>query len=152
MTAFSLRPMGAADGAFPYQVYASTRLEEMALVDWPPEQKEAFLRMQYDLRDRQYRAAYPEAVTEVILCGDFPAGAMITETRADAILLIDIALLPEFRGCGIGAAILRDLQKVGKKVSLHVLRNNPAGHLYSRLGFVTVAEDSMYLTMEWTPQ
>ncbi len=144
--------MRATDGAFPYQAYASTRLEEMALVDWSPERKEAFLRMQFDLRARQYRAAYPEALTEMILCGELPAGVMITVKKADEILLVDIALLPEFRGAGIGAAILGDLQKEGKKITLHVLRNNPAARLYSRLDFVTVAEDSMYLTMEWTPR
>ncbi|MBN2387243.1 MAG: GNAT family N-acetyltransferase [Anaerolineales bacterium] len=152
MTAFSLRPLPAADGAFPYQVYASTRLEEMSLVDWPPEQKEAFLSMQFNLRARQYQAAYPGALTEMILCGELPAGAMITLKKADEILLVDMALLPEFRGSGIGTAVLRDLQKEGKKITLHVLRHNPADRLYSRLGFRIVAEDSMYLTMEWTPR
>jgi ribosomal protein S18 acetylase RimI-like enzyme len=152
MAAFSLRPMQPADQAFSYQVYASTRLEEMALVDWLPEQKATFLHMQYDLRERQYQAAYPDAVTVMILCDNVPAGAMITVQTADAVCLVDIAILPEYRRLGIGTAILRDLQKEGKKIVLHVLRQNPAARWYSRLGFVAVAEDAMYQRMEWNPR
>jgi GNAT superfamily N-acetyltransferase len=149
---FSLRPMQATDHAFTYQVFASTRLDEMAQVDWPPEQKDVFLHMQFELRERQYCSAYPEAVRDVILCDDVPAGSMITLRTAEATLLVDISLLPDFRHSGIGTAILRNLQAEGKKVILHVLRHNPAVHLYSRMGFVSVAEDSMYLRMEWNPQ
>jgi ribosomal protein S18 acetylase RimI-like enzyme len=146
------RPVLPQDDDFIYKVYASTRAEELALVPWTEEQKDAFVRMQFELRERQYRAEYPEAVTEMILCDGIPAGTMITLKMADAIRLVDIALLPHFRGAGIGATILRRLHKEGKKISLHVLKQNPAMHLYSRLGFVSVNEDSMYLQMEWSPQ
>jgi len=152
MTGFSLEPAQASDRAFSFQVYASTRQEELALTEWLPEQKEAFLNMQFELRDRQYREIYPNSQTEIILCEGVPAGAMITEQGTNDILLVDIALLPEFRGRGIGAEILRKLQSNGKKIILHVLKQNPAVHLYTRLGFVSVNEDSMYLTMEWTPR
>ena len=144
--------MQAADRDFSYRVYADTRREELAVLDWPPEQKEAFLRMQFDLRERQYRAEYPDAVREMILCDDVPAGSMIILKTADAIRLVDIALLEEFRRSGIGAAILREMQKEGKKIVLHVLNQNPAVRLYSRLGFISVAEDAMYRRMEWNPR
>jgi ribosomal protein S18 acetylase RimI-like enzyme len=145
------RPFLSVDDAFSYQVYASTRTEEMKLVEWSPEKKEAFIRMQFDLRQRQYRAEYPDAVTEIILCDDVPAGLMTTSRTVDAILLVDIALLMHFRRAGIGNFVLHNLQKEGKKITLHVLKQNPAIHLYSRLGFVSVSEDSMYLRMEWLP-
>lgn len=146
------RPLLSTEETFSYQVYASTRADEMALIPWPEAQKEAFVRMQFRLRQQQYRAEYPEALTEVILYGDVPAGTMITSKTADAILLIDIALLAHFRGAGIGATVLQALQGEGKKIILHVLKQNPARHLYSRLGFVVASEDSMYLRMEWNPQ
>jgi ribosomal protein S18 acetylase RimI-like enzyme len=152
MVEIAMRPLQETDQAFPYQVYASTRHEEMALVDWLPEQKEAFLRMQFDLRARQYQVAYPAAVTEMILCDNVPAGSMIILKTTDAIWLVDIALLPEFHRSGIGTTILRNLQKEGKKIVLQVLRQNPAAKLYSKLGFISVSEDSMYQRMEWNPQ
>ncbi len=143
------RPLLPTDEDLSYQVYASTRADEMALIPWPEAQKEAFVRMQFEMRQQQYRAEYPEALTEVILCEDAPAGTMTTLKTPDAILLIDIALLAHFRGAGIGTTILHDLQKERKKIILHVLKQNPAKHLYSRLGFVAAGEDSMYLRMEW---
>lgn len=152
LAAITTRPLLPTDQEFSYQVYASTRLEELALIPWPDVKKEAFVRMQFEIRDQQYRSEYPEALTEIILCNDVPAGTLITSQTADTLFLVDIALLPHFRGAGIGARILQDLQAQGKKVILHVLKDNPAQHLYSRLGFVTVAEDSMYLGMEWNPR
>jgi len=146
------RPLLPTDEAFFYQVYASTRADELTPVPWPEEQKDAFVRMQFELRQQQYRAEYPDAITEIILCDGIPSGTMITLETGGAILLVDIALLADFRGVGIGATILCNLQKQGKKIVLHVLKENPAMHLYSRLGFVSVAEDAMYLRMEWSPQ
>jgi ribosomal protein S18 acetylase RimI-like enzyme len=151
MDGFSLQPIQSAPPAFPYRVYASTREEELGLAEWPPEQKEAFLRMQFDLRDRQYRAAYPEARTELILCGGVPAGIVTTEQNTRELRLVDLALLPEFRGRGVGSDLLRGLQSAGKKIVLHVLKQNPAVSLYTRLGFTSTGEDAMYLAMEWIP-
>ena len=149
MADVTLRIATPEDRTFYFRVYASTRADEMTLVDWTPEQKEAFLRMQFELREQQYRAEYPDAITETIVYNDVPAGSMITQKTTDAIILVDIALLAEFRRSGTGTTILHNLQKEGKKIILHVLRQNPAAHLYSRLGFVSVAENAMYQRMEW---
>ena len=146
------RPLLPAYEAFVYQVYSSTRADEMALIPWTEAQKEAFVHMQFQMREQHYHAAYPEAVTQIILCNGVPAGTLITDRTAETIHLVDISLLASFRGIGLGTAILRNLQKEGKKITLHVLKQNPAVHLYSRLGFVTTGEDSMYLSMEWSPR
>ena len=51
-----------------------------------------------------------------------------------------ISLLPEFRGCGIGAKIMKKLFKVLRengynKTSLSVQKDNPAVRFYQRLGY-----------------
>lgn len=46
LTVPDIRLVPSLDEEFSYCVYATTRTEEMALVDWSTEQKEAFLRMQ----------------------------------------------------------------------------------------------------------
>src|SRR5512147_2508199 len=144
----STRPLLPTDEAFAYQVYASTRAGEMALIPWPEAQKEAFVRMQFRMREQHYQAAYPEAVTEIVLCNGVPAGTLITDRTTDATHLVDISLLANFRGAGLGTAILPSLQRECTKITLHVMKQDPAVHLYSRLGFVTTGEDSMYLSME----
>ena len=56
--------------------------------------------------------------------------------------LCNICLLPEYRGKGIGGALLRELiAGCGHRVvKLQVFQNNPAIHLYRRLGFQVTEE------------
>lgn len=43
-----LRPIEVGDEPFLYWVYVSTRWEELAVVPWTKEEKNDFLRMQFD--------------------------------------------------------------------------------------------------------
>ena len=65
---------------------------------------------------------------------------------------MDIALMPEHRGGGLGTRLLRELfaeaEASGRKVSIHVEIFNPARRLYERLGFIQAAERGVYLLME----
>ena len=69
------------------------------------------------------------------------------------IRIMDIALLPEHRGSGIGTQLLRELQdearSSGKSLTIHVERFNPALGLYQRLGFRQIEDKGVYLLMEW---
>jgi predicted GNAT family acetyltransferase len=68
---------------------------------------------------------------------------------------MDIALLPEFRGAGLGTALLADLfaeaTAAGKTLTIHVEEYNPARRLYERLGFRKIGEHGVHHLMEWTP-
>ncbi len=152
---YSLRPLVKADEAFSFAVYASTRAAEMELVDWPREQINAFLQMQFNAQHQHYHLQYPQARWQVIEVGAQAAGRLVSDdARDDLFLLMDIALLPEYRGRGIGTAILRDLlqaaDRAGKTVMLHVEPNNPALRLYQRLGFEISAQSGFYLEMKRT--
>jgi len=151
----TVRPVEAADEAFLYQVYASTREEELAVLDWDAAQKDAFLRMQFAAQHHHYREHYPDAAFQVILADDRPAGRLYVDRWPGEIRIVDIALLPQFRNSGIGTLLLQDLlaeaQLAGKPVSIHVERFNPARRLYERLGFLTIADEGVYLLMEWSP-
>jgi GNAT superfamily N-acetyltransferase len=150
-----LRPASAADRELLYRIYASTRAEELASVDWSPSDKEAFLRMQFEAQDRHYREHYAGAEFLVVLAGDEPAGRLYVERREDEIRIVDVALLEPYRGKGIGGALVRDLLdeagRSGKPVRIHVERLNPALRLYARLGFRQVADRGVYLLMERAP-
>jgi ribosomal protein S18 acetylase RimI-like enzyme len=64
---------------------------------------------------------------------------------------LTIAVLPSYRGQGIGTRLLTALLALAddayQTVSLSVSCDNPARHLYERLGFVTVARDADTVTM-----
>lgn len=64
---------------------------------------------------------------------------------------LSIALLPEYRGRGLGSALLQalleDASRDHEAVSLSVGKGNPAARLYRRLGFSVVMEDAANETM-----
>lgn len=151
----TLRPAGPSDRDFLLHVYASTREEELRPVDWSAEQKSAFVRMQFEAQDTDYRRNYAAASFDVIEVESEPAGRLYADRRCDEIRIVDITLLPEHRGRGIGTALIRGLlqeaAESGKRLSIHVEKHNPARRLYERLGFREVAEHGVYLLMEAMP-
>lgn len=153
--AHRLRPAGADDRDSLLRVYASTREEELRLVDWSDEQKAAFVRQQFEAQDAYYREHYEPATFDVIEVEGEPAGRLYVARWEEEIRIMDIALLPEHRGRGIGTALLRALldeaAEAGKRLSIHVELNNPARRLYERLGFAAVEERGVYVLMEARP-
>lgn len=151
----TLRPMGTQDMEFLYRVYAGTRAEEMALVPWSDGEKEAFLRMQFNAQHTHYQKHFPDASYQVVERAGQPVGRIYVDRRADEIRIIDIALLPEERGSGIGGALLREVleEAAGNElpVRIHVEKHNPALRLYHRLGFREIQDQEVYWLMEWTP-
>jgi ribosomal protein S18 acetylase RimI-like enzyme len=148
------RAVAPDDEELLYRIYASTRTEELAPVPWSAAQKEAFLRMQFRAQSLDYAANFPDAAFQVILVDGTPAGRLYVHRREDELRIVDIALLPEHRGAGIGGAILRGLlaeaAAAGKPARIHVERFNPALRLYERLGFRRIADEGIYFLMEWT--
>ena len=134
-------------------VYASTRTEEIAQAGWPPEMEQAFLKQQHEAQHAHYANVYPEAERLVIERAGERIGRLYLQEWEGNVRIVDIALLPAFRGGGVGEAIVRDIgedaRARGKKVSIHVEIFNPARRLYERLGFVPVEDKGVYQLMEW---
>jgi len=152
--AIAFRPIEPDDMVFLCEVYASTRLDELAVTGWSTAQVDAFLRMQFDAQHQHYQTHYPDASFQVILQEGHPIGRLYVAHWEYEIRLIDIAMLPAYRRAGIGTAILKDLlaaaAAAGKPVRIHVEKFNPALRLYNRLGFAAIADKGVYLFMEWT--
>jgi RimJ/RimL family protein N-acetyltransferase len=149
----TFRPVTDDDDAFLLGVYASTRAEEMAMVPWSDAEKEAFVQMQFQAQKIQYREHYPEASFQLILFDREPVGRLYVARLKDQIRIIDITLLPDHRGHGIGTPILRDLIKEaaesGKPVRIYVESFNRSRRLFERLGFVAIENDRIFSLMEW---
>jgi ribosomal protein S18 acetylase RimI-like enzyme len=147
----TLRPATAADRELLEAIYAGTREPELALVAWDDTAKRAFLAQQFDAQDKHYREHYPGATFDVIEADGVPAGRLYVHWGDADIRIMDIALLPEFRGRGIGTQLLRDLLEAGRtsgcSVSIHVERDNPAQRLYERLGFRAAGQHGIYTLM-----
>jgi len=149
-----LRPVTAEDEHFLFAVYASTRADELALLDWDEGQKAAFVQMQFTAQDRYYHEHYADAAFQIILNDGVPVGRLYVGRWPAEIRIVDIALLPEYRGGGVGTRLLRDLLSEagqdGKVVTIHVERFNPALGWYQRLGFKPIEDRGVYLLMRWS--
>jgi ribosomal protein S18 acetylase RimI-like enzyme len=151
----TLRPEGPEDEAFLFEVYRSTREDEMEAWGWDSAQQNAFLRMQFKAQQYSYETDDGQAESRIILLEDKTIGRLFVSRTDDAIQLTDIALLTEYRSKGIGTALIKTLieeaRRAGRTVRLHVLKNNRAARLYERLGFRTTGESGIHYQMEWTP-
>jgi ribosomal protein S18 acetylase RimI-like enzyme len=153
---YALRPETGEDIAFLMRLYASTREAELAPVPWTPEQKAAFLAQQFGAQRKYYYETIVGCRFEVLEHRGVPIGRLYLEDRPTRLHVVDIALLPERRGKGLGTAIIEALmaagQASGRGVGLMVETFNPALRLYRRLGFAEVEEHGVHLEMEWLPK
>ena len=153
--AVTRRPIHPDDEEFLYSVYAGTRTDELAVVDWDEARKTAFLKMQFSAQHKHYQEHFPDAAFEIVLLDGNPIGRLYVDRREDEIRLVDIALLPEYRNAGIGTSLLKELMAEAaaahRPVRIHVERFNRALRLYEQLGFTTIAEHGAYFLLEWAP-
>lgn len=142
-----LRRITPEDEPFLFEVYASTRAEEMMLVPWTEAQQQEFLRMQFLAQHNHYQSEYPNAEYQVISQGDCPIGRLYVDRRAEEIRILDVTLLPEYRNQGIGTPLIQALiaegADSGKPVSIYVDSLGRAGRLFERLGFSKVENNGI---------
>lgn len=151
----SLRAERVDDWEFVVALYASTRADELAPVPWPAQAKEDFLRSQCELQRDHYRRYYPGARYSIIERNGVPIGRHYVHETATEIRLMDIALVPEERGNGVGTPLVTKLLESaatrGLSVTLHVEPDNPAQRMYARLGFHLIEERGAYHFLGWDP-
>jgi len=149
----TLRDATAEDEGFLRQVYACTRAEEMALVPWTEEQREAFLRFQFDAQDSYYRSQFPEAAYQIILKDGAPVGRLYVYRNSTDMRILDITILPEHRAAGVRTSLIRDLQAEAEEsnqpLNIWVENFNRSQSLFKRLGFLIVQEEGYNNLLEY---
>lgn len=136
-----LRPAGPGDEDFLAELYATTHAGLFASAGLPDEQLAPLLAMQWRAQHAGHAHAHPAAVDSIVEVAGTPIGRVLVEWRPAEVHLVDIALLPDWTGRGIGSAVIRDLVERARSrdcaVVLSVARDNlGASALYRRLGFV----------------
>ena len=154
--AITRRDAIAEDDAFLREVYACVRAQELALVPWNDEQREAFLGMQFDAQHSHYHAQFPEASYEIILQESEPIGRFYVHRMEEEIKVLDLTILPPYRGQGIGTSLMQELMdegaRTGKAVRIWVEQFNRSQSLFRRLDFSTIQDDGYSYLMEWRPE
>ncbi|MCR9121895.1 MAG: GNAT family N-acetyltransferase [Phyllobacteriaceae bacterium] len=147
----TFRRITDADMGFLSALYAAGRAEEVAPLPWSAAEKAAFLAAQFEAQHTHYMAHYPDADWLIAERGGVPIGRLYLERWPSEIRVIDIALMPEARGQGLGRALMEDVIAIagadGLGVGIHVEKNNPAMRLYERLGFTPREDKGVYWLM-----
>lgn len=151
----TLRQETAEDEAFLRRLFIALRRGEFAPIGMGEAQLEALLGTQFQLQRTHFRMMFPDADWSIVEHKGVPIGRLYVGRTMAARVLVDISLLPEWSGRGIGAALidhmLAEARKAGRGVTLHVRPHNPARRLYLRKGFVETGSDGGDVTMAWRP-
>jgi ribosomal protein S18 acetylase RimI-like enzyme len=153
----TLRPGAAEDEPFLRRLILETVAGQLGASAWPEPMRSHLLGLQYTSRRQSHRVNYPEAASQVIQVDGADAGWVVVMTMPHEIQVVDIMVLPEMRGRGIGTVVIREIlataRELGKPVSLSVDPMNPSAiRLYERLGFRRTGGDEMQHFMECSPQ
>jgi len=109
----TLTPVVDFDEPFLLAIYASTRTDEMAVVSWSDEQKQAFLEMQLQAQHQYYRSLYPKASYDIIKLEEQSIGRLYVDRQRDKIKILDITVLPEYRDRGAGTKLIAEILQAG---------------------------------------
>jgi ribosomal protein S18 acetylase RimI-like enzyme len=149
--ALRLRPAHEGDRVFLHAVFESTRAHEFAQIGWSADHIAALLAEQFSMQDAYYRQHYRHARFDVIMLGETAVGRLYHDWSGGEARLIDIALLPAYRGAQIGTRLMRAFVAQAAErmlpAVLYVEMNNPVQRLYRRLGFEPAGENGVYLRM-----
>lgn len=153
----SYRPADPADNDFLLALFSESR-PELALIPEPA--RASLIRMQFGSQLSQYRASAPDAVDWILEVGPGPepVGRCYLRQGPTEHHLLDLAIRTEWRGRGIGSAVLEwlcaEAGRAGVPLRLSVWQaNEEALRLYRRHGFVAegdASDPAGYLRLRWT--
>lgn len=143
----------ADDEAFLFEVYLSSRGDDLTEMGWDAERVRSFLETQYAAQQRFLKANYPQGEDRIITLDTQPIGRIVVERNDQEIRVVDVALLPQYRNSGIGTYLIRELlteaARLGKPFRTQVIRSSAAIGLFERLGIVKIGETGSHYQMEW---
>jgi ribosomal protein S18 acetylase RimI-like enzyme len=143
----TLRSETGADEAFVQRLILETVAEELGATAWVEPVRSHLLAVQ--CAGRRHRTL---GFGKIIDVDGSDAGWVVVTALAHEVFLMEVMVLPELRGKGIGTAviggILAEASAAGKPVRLNVnVTNQGAIRLYQRLGFRKIGGDAVQQLM-----
>ncbi len=149
----TLRPVTDGDREFLLRVYEASRETELSAVQWDKSLKRAFLEHQFEAQNAHYRKHYAGATFDIILYGGEPCGRLLVHRGESQFAIMDLTVLPEFRGRGIGSELVRrvvgEAGDLGRSVRVFLEIFNPHQAFFQKRGFSVVEDDGVSRRYEW---
>jgi RimJ/RimL family protein N-acetyltransferase len=159
----TLRREHDQDGDFLYRLFRSHAFSAFGPLPVDDAMKESLVRMQFASRAATYRSQYPEALFAILERDGIPFGRVVVDepllgsprgSPGGAACIVDLELLAESCGSGIGSAVMTSLVRwLGERceaVRCTVLVGNEASlRMCRRAGFLPVADHPPHVELEW---
>jgi GNAT superfamily N-acetyltransferase len=149
------RPSVTEDSAFMLELYASTSKEVLDDLGWSIGGNRTFVIMQAQTEEWNRARQYPGMDRLTICVDEMPVGRLLVSLRNNILHLVDLSLLPRFRGLGIGTQlmgeILGEARNARVPVKVRVLKNSGSVRFAERLGFATPTDLGQYVELTWMP-
>ena len=148
-----LRKVSAADEGFVGTLFKAVRAEQFEAANLPAALLDTLLEQQLRAQTAGYAERHPDAATLIVIHGDVPVGRLIVQMERQSWRIVDIALLPDAQGRGIGSDLIEAVAEAAasaaaREVGLSVRTSNIAARrLYARLGFTETGDDGAHVAM-----
>ena len=152
-----LRTSVDTDAAFLFDLFRATRSGILRLGGLPDAMIDNLLTMQYRARSQGYRDRFPGARWLVVETADGPIGELVEHDEADAVYIVDIALLPDQQQRGIGSALVRSVMAKaaahGGVRALVMATNEASLRMFRRLSFRETGDNDAagHVELRWQP-
>jgi ribosomal protein S18 acetylase RimI-like enzyme len=154
--AVTTRPMNDDDSMLLFELYASKRADELSRSGWATPQQRSFFRMQAQNQERYFLRHYDHLDRRTICINGFSAGRLLVDRPSQAIVIVDLALLPAFRGRGVGSMLIRSLldeaAEGGLVVHMELPKNSDALETCEHLGFRQTEDLGDRWHLVWHPR
>ena len=123
-----VRPAELGDAGFIRHVRTLARLQSFRGPAKSADEISALVAMQLRAADRWRAAKHPLAVTYVIQDEEEPVGVLVLEATPQTLHVLDLVLLPQCRGSGIGTTVMLGVCQVADERGLPVALDVPREH------------------------
>ena len=154
--AVTTRPMTDDDSMLLFELYASSRADELSRSGWATPQQRSFFRMQAQNQERYFLRHHDHLDRRTICINGFSAGRLLVDRPDHAVTIVDLALLPAFRGRGVGSLLIRCLLEEAAEADLPVHvempKDSPSVATFMRLGFRSSDDLGDRWHLVWNPR
>jgi GNAT superfamily N-acetyltransferase len=149
-----LRPERLEDRDFCYRLFCESRPPQFAVL--APAAVRQVMTYQFHGQNLNHLARFPQASVDIIELSGEPIGRLVVDRSAAVLHLVDLAIVPQWRGRGGGTAIMRVLMDEARAAEVPVrleiaAPDDPSVRLYLRLGFMPIETAPFYTRLEWQP-
>ena len=149
------RPSVAEDSAFMLELYASTSKDVLDDLGWTIGSQRTFVIMQAQTEEWNRARLYPGMDRLTICVDEMPVGRLLVCMRNNMLHLVDLSLLPRFRGNGIGTQLMTEILGEARNarvpVKVKVRKDSGAIRFVERLGFGTPTDLGTTVELTWMP-